>query len=84
MDALSSTSTDLKAAHANIERDYEAQVSQMDESERKIMDRMDKLNKKKHEIAQKYGNIDAEGDDIVEINAGGKIIAAKCSGISDG
>ena len=77
MDALSSTSTELKAAHANIERDYEAQVSLMDESERKIMDRMDKLNKKKHEIAQKYGNIDAEGDDIVEINAGGKIIAAK-------
>ena len=77
MEALSSTNKRLKEARANIERDYEAQVKKLDESERKLMQRMDTLNSKKHEIAKANGNIDIADDDIVEINAGGKIIAAK-------
>ena len=77
MDELSSASAGLNAARANHERDYNEEIRKLDESERKLMMRMDELNQKKHEITQKYGNADANDDDIVEINAGGKIIAAK-------
>ena len=75
MEALSGTNQRLNAVHANIEQDYEAQVKKMDESERKLMQRMEKLNEKKHEISKANGNINVTDDDIVEINAGGKIIA---------
>ena len=77
MDELSSASAGLNSARANHERDYNEEIRKLNESERKLMMRMDELNQKKHEIAQKYGNADANDDDIVEINAGGKIIAAK-------
>ena len=77
MDKLSSTFAELKAACDNHDKDREAEISKLHESEKRLTERLDKLNEKKHEIAQKYGNINATDDDILEINAGGKIIAAK-------
>ena len=77
MDELSSTSAELKTACANHDRDREVEISKLNESEKKLKERMDKLNQMKHEIAEQNGNVDAKDDDIVEINAGGKIIASK-------
>jgi len=44
-----------------------------------LKERLQELNRKKHEIAQTHGNLDATDDDLIEINAGGKIIVAKRS-----
>ena len=77
MEALSSTNKLLNAAWANHDKDREARMKKIDDKEKELMERLDELNKKKHKIAQANGNTDATDDDIVEINAGGKIIAAK-------
>jgi hypothetical protein len=37
-----------------------------------LKERLDQLNRKKHEISQLHGNLDATDDDLVEVNAGGK------------
>ena len=51
----------------------------LNQTENKLNERLDGLNHKKHEIAQANGNLDAADDDRVEVNAGGKIIVAKRS-----
>ena len=47
--------------------------------ESKLNERMDELNNKKQQIAETNGNTNISGDDLIGINAGGKIIAAKRS-----
>ena len=79
MDDLINTNKRLKTAHDNHERDYAAQIRKLDDSESKLTKRIDQLNEKKHEIAKTHGNVDAKDDDLVEINAGGKVVAAKRS-----
>ena len=79
MDDLSSANERLKTAHDNRERDYAAQIIEQEDCENELTKRMDELNKKKHEVAKANGNTEAGDDDLVEINAGGKVIAAKRS-----
>lgn len=69
----------LKTAHDDIERDYKAQIDKLDCKERELLERFNALDKEKRETAESNGNVDAAEDDIVEINAGGKVIAAKRS-----
>ncbi len=40
---------------------------------------MDKLDRKKIEIAKAHGNLDAADDDLVEVSAGGRVAVAKRS-----
>jgi hypothetical protein len=35
---------------------------------------LDELNRKEREISQANGNLDAADDDLVEINAGGRVM----------
>ena len=77
MEALSNTNKRLNAAWANHDKDREARMKKIDDKENELMERLEKLNLKKHATAQANGNTDATDDDIMEINAGGKIIAAK-------
>ena len=77
MDVLINTNKRLKIAHDNRERDYAAQIRKLDDCESKLTKRIDQLNEKKREIAQANGIVDAKDDDLVEVNAGGKIISAK-------
>ena len=79
MEISYNTNKRLKIAHDNRERDYAAQIRKLDETESKLTKRIDQLNKRKHEIAQANGIVDAKDDDLVEINAGGRVIAAKRS-----
>ena len=79
MDDLINTNERLKIAHDNRERDYAAQIGKLDETESKLTKRIDQLNEKKHEIAKTNGIVDAKDNDLVEINAGGRVIAAKRS-----
>ena len=77
MEEISIANQRLKAACANNDRDRRAQINKLDNQEKELMERLEKLNEEKHEIAKANGNIDVADDNIVEINAGGKIIAAK-------
>ena len=77
MDDLINTNKRLKIAHDNRERDYATQIRKLDDCESKITKRIDQLNERKHEIAKVNGNLDAKDDDLVEINAGGRVISAK-------
>ena len=77
MDGLDNTSASLKAARASFDQAYDSEIVKLDGSEKKLKERLGKLNDEKHEIAHKYGNNEVTDDDIVELNAGGKITAAK-------
>jgi len=79
MDEVNTANKRLKLALDNHERDLKEQISELDDVESKLNERMDELNKKKQQIAQTHGSINISGDDLIEINAGGKVIAAKRS-----
>ena len=69
----------LKTAHVSNERDYEAQITKLDRKESSLKERLNQLNKKKLETSQSNGDVDATDDDLLEVNAGGIIVVAKRS-----
>ena len=79
MDKLINTTESLEAARADHEREYAFEIAEIKDIESKLTERLDELNQKKDDVAKSNGNTDAKGDDLIEINAGGKIIAAKRS-----
>jgi hypothetical protein len=79
MDELSASNKRLKLAHDSTLQDMENEISTLDNRDTLLKERLLELDHKKHEIAQTHGNLDAADDDLVEINAGGKIIFAKRS-----
>ncbi len=66
-----------KIAHEKLELDYTRHTREQDEFENKLLERIRILDEKKDATAAKYGLADANDNDRVEINAGGKIIAAR-------
>ncbi|KAL7532125.1 hypothetical protein ACHAXR_004448, partial [Thalassiosira sp. AJA248-18] len=79
MEKLSIANKHLKTANDDREREYDAQIKKLDDEETLLTARLSELDKKKLEIAQANGNEDAADDDLVEVNAGGKVISAKRS-----
>ncbi len=79
MNELSVARKRLKVARDNHVDDLDKEISALAEAENGLKERLHQLNQKKHEISQANGNIDAAVDDLVEVNAGGKIIVAKRS-----
>ena len=79
MDELSVANKRRKVAHDEHERDYEETIRAQDKWENRLHERMSQLIAKKKENAEANGNIDAADEDLVEVNAGGKIVAAKRS-----
>ena len=69
----------LKTAHVSNERDYEAQITKLDRKESSLKERLNQLNKKKLETSKSNGDVDATDDDLLEVNAGGIIVVAKRS-----
>ncbi|KAL7542399.1 hypothetical protein ACHAWF_007171, partial [Thalassiosira exigua] len=69
----------LKAARNSFDRDYEAAATELNRKQSDLAERMEKLNETRLRIAHEHGNVNASENDLVEINAGGKIIAAKRS-----
>lgn len=47
--------------------------------EKALNDQLKVLRNKMESAAEKYGNTNASADDVLEINAGGKVIVTKCS-----
>ena len=79
MDELSSSNKRLKTAHDSHLHDLNNEISALDKRDTLLKERVQELNRKKHEIDQANGNRDAADDDLIEINAGGRIIVAKRS-----
>jgi hypothetical protein len=79
MDELSVAKKRLKVAHDEQERDYKNCIASQDIWEDKLQERMSRLINKKDEIAKENGNIEVTNEDLVEVNAGGEIVVAKRS-----
>ena len=79
MEEVSTANRLLKSTLDSHESDLVNQIAELDSWERILTERLDKLNKTKYETAHAYGNENAADDDLVEINAGGRVIAAKRS-----
>ena len=67
----------LKTAIDEIDRDRAIQISNLQDTEQHLLDRLRKLDEEKFQTATVNGNVDISNDDLLEINAGGKIIAVK-------
>ena len=79
MEQVGTSNKRLKTAHDDHERQYKDQIDKLDCKERELLERFSALDKKKLECAQANGNTNVSDDDVVEVNAGGKIISAKRS-----
>ncbi len=78
IDYLDKANAKLKAAHDNREREYAAEIKKLDDKEEELLVRLSKLEEQKEKVAKEHGETDdVSDDDLIEVNAGGKIIAAK-------
>eukprot|EP00984_Skeletonema_dohrnii_P020041 scaffold9691_cov80-Skeletonema_dohrnii-CCMP3373.AAC.5 len=73
MEELERATKRLKSARDELD----AKIHKIDDEERRLKDRMKQLEEKKRECAATNGDVDVSDDDLIEINAGGKIIAAR-------
>ena len=69
----------LKLAVQARDLDYKRYMNQLDLAEQSIKERFHSLEAKKASIIEAHGDGNACGADLLEINAGGKIIVAKRS-----
>lgn len=74
---LNQANKKLKTAIDEIDRDRSIQLTKLQDKERQLLDRLHKLDEEKFQTATSNGNVDISNDDLLEINAGGKIIAVK-------
>ena len=79
MEAVTAADELLQTTLNNHERDLAIQIAELDDMKSKLTLRMNELTQKKEHIAKEYGSTNISGDDLIEINAGGKVIAAKRS-----
>jgi len=67
----------LKAARHEHEVHYALEVKRLEDVGKQVLDRFNKLEEEKVKAVISNGDDDVSDDDIIEINAGGKIIAAR-------
>jgi len=67
----------LTAARHEHEMHYALEVTRLEDVGKQVLDRFNKLEEEKAEAVIRNGDDDVSDDDIIEINAGGKIIAAR-------
>ncbi|KAL3770127.1 hypothetical protein ACHAW5_009668 [Stephanodiscus triporus] len=79
MDEISIANKRLKVAREKHDRDYEESIRAQDQWESQLTECLHELNRKKHDTAKANGNLDAANNDLLEVNAGGVIIIAKRS-----
>ncbi|KAL7504668.1 hypothetical protein ACHAXN_002257 [Cyclotella atomus] len=65
----------IKVAKQQHAQKYKAKIDQLDAKERQLLNRLKKLDERKESIAKVNGDLDATEEDLVKINAGGKVIA---------
>lgn len=79
MEQIQLANKKLKTAHEAINAEYENYINRLNEEEKIAEKRFTLLEEKKKDITTINGNPTASDNDLIEINAGGKIIAAKRS-----
>ncbi|KAL7468142.1 hypothetical protein ACHAXS_008384 [Conticribra weissflogii] len=79
MEKIERANKRLKTAKDKHERDLAAKLNALNKKEGILKKRLEKLNQEKVKISDEHGDLDADGEDLVEINAGGRVIAAKRS-----
>ena len=79
MEQLEGASKHIKVAHDKHERDYEECIAAQDEWKVTLNERRAKLNERKQNAEATYGNINVANDDLMTVNAGGRVISIKRS-----
>lgn len=79
MEELIVADKSLSGTADRYERDFKAQINKLSGDQTALVERLNALNQKKLETARANGNTKAAAHDLVEVNAGGKIVAAKRS-----
>ncbi|KAL3770073.1 hypothetical protein ACHAWU_005900 [Discostella pseudostelligera] len=69
----------LEDAHDNVEKEYSKLVEELVNEEKVLVDRLKEISTQIDDVAEEHGNVDAADNDVLEINAGGKIFIAKRS-----
>jgi len=79
MDEIRQANKRLKSAHETFNSEYQQFVDRLESEEKKIEQRYESLEGRKRTLADANGNPNASYDDLIEVNAGGRIIATKRS-----
>ena len=79
MEQLEGASKHIKVAHDKHKRDYEECIAAQDKWKVTLNERRAKLNERKQNAEATYGNINVANDDLVTVNAGGRVISIKRS-----
>ncbi|KAL7462194.1 hypothetical protein ACHAXS_002582 [Conticribra weissflogii] len=79
MDKIEDANKKLQESQDELRRDLDAELKKLSAKEKGLKDRLNELNNKKAECAEEHGSMIDEDDDFIEVNAGGKVIAAKRS-----
>jgi len=79
MEKLAAANQNLTKAHESRENDYTTEINKLEAKEKQLMDRLKLLDEKKFKVALSNGDVDVADEDLVEINAGGKVIAVSRS-----
>ncbi|KAL7493567.1 hypothetical protein ACHAWT_002579 [Skeletonema menzelii] len=77
MEQLDSVNTKLQAALDEIDRDRAAEITKLKDEEQRLLLQLCDFEIEKEKAAAENGNLNVSDNDIIEINVGGKIIAAK-------
>jgi len=77
MDELERTTKRLKSTVDDHHTSLSAEIQKLEDEEKRIRDKLQNLEEKKQHYANEYGIPNVKYDDVIEINAGGKIIAAR-------
>jgi len=77
MEQLKKAEEKLKAAHDSREIAYAAEIKKLEDVKKTLLDRLHDLDEQKQQCAAVNGNVNVRDDDIIEINAGGRIVDAR-------
>ena len=77
VDELYRADDQLKKARDEHEANYANEVNKLDDVKKVILDRFNQLEETKVTTVAEYGDEDVTDDDLIEINAGGKVVVAR-------
>ncbi|KAL3787030.1 hypothetical protein HJC23_010647 [Cyclotella cryptica] len=79
MEKLNFANQHLATALKNYDQELLTKTAELDEEEHRLIAQLNSLENKKLTTFHLFGDVNARGDDIIEINAGGRIIVTKHS-----
>ena len=77
MEELNNISKRLKTVRDDHVARIDVEIQKTDLEEKRLRDKFHELEERKKKCAAEFCNVDASDDDLIEINAGGKIITAR-------